>query len=119
MSGYRDLEVFQKAYQFALEIHRLSQDFPDFERFSLTRQIRESSKSIAVNIAEGYGKRILSGKEFKRFLLMSIGSCDETKVWLDFVKDLNYLSSEKYGKLMNLAEEIGKMLYGLWKKVKD
>ena len=54
---YHTLEVFRKAYQAALEIHRLSLKFPKFEQFEIARQLRESTKSIAANIAEAFRKR--------------------------------------------------------------
>jgi len=57
MSGHKDLKVFQMAYRLALEIFRLTKTFPPEERYSLTDQIRRSSRSVAVNIAEGYRKR--------------------------------------------------------------
>ena len=57
----------------------------------------------------------MSKAEFKRFLLIAIGSCDETKVWLDFAKDLGYASQSLYKELYQEYEEIGKMLYSLWK----
>ena len=57
MQGHKDLKVFQLAYRLAMEIFELSKDFPPEERYSLTDQIRRSSHSVAVNIAEGYRKR--------------------------------------------------------------
>ena len=116
MKHYRDFEVYQKAYKAALRLHKLTEKFPQSEQYGLTKQIRDSSKSVVVNFVEGFSRRLLSVAEFKRFLLISIGSCDETKVWLDFAKDLGYLVGRQYKEMIQEYEEIGKMLYGLWKR---
>jgi four helix bundle protein len=73
-STFEDLEVFRRAYRISLELHRASLQFPRVEQHSLADQIRRASKSICGNIAEGYGKRRRSRAEFKRYLLMAIGS---------------------------------------------
>ena len=112
ISSYKDLLVYLKSYELALEVHRMTLGFPDFERFELGRQLRTASTSIAVNIAEGYGRRS-SSADFKRFLVMATGSCDEVKVWLSFAGDLGYVSSEATEALTFRFEEVGKMLFAL------
>ena len=115
--SYQDLEVYRKSYQLALEIHGMSLSFPEFERYELGRQLREASKSIPVNIAEGHGRRS-STADFKRFLVMAHSSCGEVKVWLKFCKDLGYISQEQGDELWEKYDEIGRMLNGLrerWK----
>ena len=109
---YEDLLVYQKSYQLALEAHRLTLTFPDFERFELGRQLRTSASSIAVNIAEGFSRRS-SSADFKRFLAMASGSCGEVKVWLSLAKDLGYLPEERAGELIERFDEVGRMLHGL------
>ena len=84
------LEVYRKAYEAALEIHRLTLTFPSIERYELASQLRRATKSIAANLAEGMGKQS-SNAEVRRFLNMALGSCDETRVWLEFSKDLGYV----------------------------
>ena len=71
---FEDLEVFQRAYRLSLEIHRESLKFPEIEQRALGDQIRRASKSIPANIAEGFGKQRLSAAEFRRFLMIAIGS---------------------------------------------
>ncbi|GEM_PF-942513 len=110
--SYQDLEVYTKSYQLALEVHRISLGFPDFERYETGSQLRRASKSVPVNIAEGYGRR-RSTLDFKRFLVMSHSSCDEVKVWLQFCKDLGYINQEQWEELFNRYDEVGKMLNGL------
>ena len=82
VATFDDLEVFQRAYRISLDVHRASLRFPAVEQHGLADQTRRASKSICGNIAEGFGKRRRSTAEFKRYLLMAIGSADEMQVWL-------------------------------------
>jgi four helix bundle protein len=109
MQGYRDLKVFQLAYRLAMEIFNATKDFPKEERYSLTDQIRRSSRSVAANIAEGYRKRQYP-KMFVSKLADSDGETTETQVWLDFARDCGYPSPEHHDELMKNYEEVGKML---------
>src|SRR5215471_1125320 len=98
VSTFEDLEVFQRAYRISLEVHRASLKFPEVERHVLADQIRRASKSICGNIAEGFGKQRRSSAEFKRYLLMAIGSADEMRVWLRYCSDLQYVDRSTCGK---------------------
>ena len=118
IQSYEDLEVYQRSYKKALEIHKLSQELPQEERYELGSQIRRAATSIPINIAEGYGKKE-STQEFKRFITIARGSCDETKVLVDLIKDLGYISQEKHEEIKEEYKTIGKMLYKLhnaWKQ---
>ncbi len=108
---YHRLQVYQKAYQLALEIHKLSLGFPKIEQYGLAQQIRASSKSIVVNIAEGMGKQE-SPADVQRFIRISIGSCDETRVWLEFAKDLGYCEAKRYAGFDMRYQEVGRMADG-------
>ena len=108
IKSYRDLEIYKRSYMAALKIHEITKKYPEEERYDLTVQIRRNSKSIPTNIAEGYGRQ--SKEEFKRFLKISLGSCDEMQVHLSFSKDLKYLDEEEYEKLSQEYDEIGRML---------
>lgn len=90
LKGHRDLKVFQLAYKLAMEIFQESKSFPKDERFSLTDQIRHSSRSVATNIAEGFCKRQYP-KMFVSKLADSDGEAAETQVWLDFARDCSYM----------------------------
>ena len=114
IKSYRDLIVYRRAYAVSLEVHRLSLEFPRIEQYVLGDQLRRASKSIALNIAEGYGKRE-SVAEFKRFLSIALGSCDETRVCLDYSIDLGYITAEQHAKYSAEYDEIGKMLSTLYK----
>ena len=108
IKSYKELEIYKRSYKLALELHEETKKFPKEELYDLTSQIRRCSKSIRTNIAEGFGRQ--SKEEFKRFLRISLGSCNELQVHLDFCKDLKYIEDEKYEKLIKENEEIGKML---------
>ncbi len=76
MSGYKDLEIYQIAYELSLKLHELSLQLPKYEMFEQGSQIRRSSKSIKDQIAEGYGRRRYKA-DFIRFLIYAQASCDE------------------------------------------
>jgi four helix bundle protein len=84
--SFDDLEVFRRAYELSLIVHKASLGFPRIEQFGLADQMRRASKSICANIVEGFGKQRTSSAEFKRFLMMAIGSCDETQMWVRYSK---------------------------------
>ncbi len=97
------------SYQSALEIFHLTKEFPVEERYSLTDQIRRSSRSVPANIAEGYRKRQYP-KAFVNKMSDADGEATETTLWLDFSKDCGYLSPQNHERLINKYEEIGRML---------
>ncbi len=90
-----DLEVYKLSYQVAMDIFKLTRNFPKEERYSLTDQIVRSSRSVSANIAEGWGKRIYEN-DFKRHLIYAMGSLEETKAWLHFSHDCSYMSSDDF-----------------------
>jgi four helix bundle protein len=106
---HRDLRVFQLAYDLAMQVFRESRTFPKEERYSLTDQIRRSSRSVASNIAEGFRKRRYPNM-FVSKLADSDGEASETQVWLDFSLDCGYLARERYDELTAGYEEVGRML---------
>ena len=107
--GYKDLKVYQLAYKLAMEIFNISKGFPKEERYSLTDQIRRSSRSVCTNIAEGYRKRIYP-KHFTSNMTDADGEASETCVWLDSAKDCNYIDEKVNIELINKYEEVGRML---------
>lgn len=109
MKGHRDLRVFQLSYALAMEIFHISKNFPREELYSLTDQIRRSSRSVAVNIAEGFRKRQYP-KMFVNKLSDSDGEATETQVWLDVARDCAYLSDDDHQKLISQYEEVGRMI---------
>jgi four helix bundle protein len=117
LKNHRDLIVFQKAYKISLEIYKKSADFPKEEKYAITDQIRRSSSSICANIAEGYGRQLTSDADFKRFLIMAKGSCQEATVWIDYCRDLSFIDQSLWEVWNNEYIEISKMLYALINKL--
>ena len=76
IASYKDLEVYKEGYQMFLKIHKMTQEYPSIEQYEIGAQIRRAAMSIPLNIAEGYGKKS-SELDFKRFLKMAMGSCNE------------------------------------------
>jgi four helix bundle protein len=112
---YKDLDVYREAYAAALDVSRVCKKFPPVEQFELARQLRRAARSIPANIVEGWGKRS-SVPEFKRYLQIAIGSCDETRMWLEMSKDEGYLSEKDFQDIGNRYNRIGAMLSSLWKQ---
>ena len=111
----RDLDVFRESYAAALDVSRLVKRFPPFEQYELASQLRRAARSIPANIVEGWGKRA-STPEFKRFLQIPIGSCDETRMWLDMSKDEGYINEKDCQEIKERYNRIGAMLSSLWKQ---
>ena len=111
IDSFRDLIVYQKAYKMSLDMHKLTMTFPKFEQNELANQLRRASKSVAMNIAEGFGRKSYSTlADFKRFMIIALGSNDEVRVQLDYCKDLGYMSQEQYVTYESSCQEIGKIL---------
>ena len=94
VSRVEELEVFGRAYRVSLEVHRASLEFPRIEQFALADQVRRASKSICANLAEGFGRQQQSKPEFRRFLMMALGSADEMQVWTMYCRDLGYVGAD-------------------------
>ena len=112
LRGHRDLKVYQLAYNLAMDIFRLSKSFPREEIYSLTDQIRKSSRSVAANIGEAFRKR-----RYPNHFVSKLTDCDaestETQVWIDFAFDCGYLDEANRNRLTSGYEEVGKMLSGM------
>ena len=116
-NGFRDLLVYQKARQLSLEVFRLTTSFPKEEGYSLTSQIRRSSRSIGANIAEAWAKRRYE-KHFISKLTDADGEQQETQHWIDTAVDCGYWSQETAIGLRQKCEEIGRLLGGMMAKAK-
>ncbi len=109
INSAKDLKVYQKGYDLAMRVFKLSKDFPTGERFALTSQIRRSSRSICLNLREAWAKR-----RYEAHFVSKLTDCDgensETDTSLDFAKDCGYLTCDQHRELSSLCSEIGKML---------
>ena len=106
---FKELTVYQKAFNLAIEIFSITKQFPKEEKYSLTDQIRRSSRSTCANIAEAYRKRKYP-KHFINKLTDSDGENSETVVWLDFALNCGYINTELHDSLYTECLEIGKLL---------
>ncbi len=105
----KELVVYQKAYALAMEIFRISKDWPSEEKFSLIDQIRKSSRSVCANLREAWAKRRYEA-HFVSKLTDSDAENGETDTWLDFARDCGYLSASDHADLESGCKEIGAML---------
>ena len=106
---HKDLRVYQAAFLAAMDIYKLSKSFPVEEKFSLTDQIRRSSRSVCANLAEAFRKR-----RYPKNFVSKLSDCEaeaaETHVWLDFALACDYLTIEEYEKLYKEYDMILGML---------
>jgi four helix bundle protein len=103
--SHKELEVYQLSFKTSMEIFNLSKAFPKDESFSLTSQIRRSSRSVSANIAEAFRKRRYE-KAFIAKLSDSKAEAAETQVWLDYLLECKYISELLYKKLFNDYDNI-------------
>lgn len=111
-NGYKDLKAFQMAYALAMDIFEITKTFPKEERYSLTDQIRRSSRSVPANLAEAWMKRLYP-KMFVSKVVDSAGEAGETEVWIDVSKDAGYLTPEVHKELKARYDELNRMLFGM------
>lgn len=111
----KDLNVYKRGYELAMEIFQVTKGFPSEEKYALTSQIRRSSRSICLNLREAWAKR-----RYEAHFVSKLTDCDgensETESSLDFAKDCGYISSEKHQALTSHCAEIGRMLGSMIKK---
>ncbi|HFE53385.1 MAG TPA: four helix bundle protein [Bacteroidetes bacterium] len=109
MAGFKDLVVYQKAFDLAMEIFEISKGFPREERYALVSQIRRSSRSVCSNLAEGYRKH-----RYSAHFVSKVSDADmensETQVWIDFAHACGYIDEATRDRLTKTTEEIGRLL---------
>ena len=109
---HQDLKVYQKSFETAQLIYELSKSFPKEELYSLTDQIRRSSRSVTANISEAWGKRKYE-KSFIAKLTDSEGEARETQTWLQFALACKYLNEDQYNNLYKEYNQIIGMLISM------
>ncbi len=106
---FQDLLAYQKSIDLAMNIFEISKKFPKEEVYSLTDQVRRSSRSVAANLAEAYRKR-----PYPKHFRSKLTDCDaenaETQVWIEFAYRCNYIHKNLYQELLNQSEEVGKLI---------
>ena len=106
--------MYQRSYELALTVHRLTRSFPAHEQFELGQQLRRAAVSIPANIAEGFGRRE-SAADFRHFLWMALGSANEMFV-LSLARDLGY-EIAAMDKVISEYEQLGKQIYALMQRL--
>lgn len=109
MAGFKEMAVYQKAFEMSRLVFELSRRFPSEERSSLTDQIRRSSRSVTAKLAEGYRKRRYP-LHFVSKMTDADGENAETQVWLDHAVSCAYVSQNDIKPILLLSEEVGKLM---------
>ena len=113
------LDVFRRAYALSLDVHRASLLFPKVEQYGgVADQLRRSSKSVCALLSEGAGRQTNSDAEFRRYVVMALGSAEEAKLWCLYARDLGYAGPQTVMAWQSGFEEIARMLQGLLKHLK-
>jgi four helix bundle protein len=113
--SFRDLVVYKNARKLAKSIFELTKSFPKEEMYSLTDQVRRSSRSVGAQIAEAWAKRRYK-KHFVSKLTDADGEQQETQHWIETAEDCRYLSLEQTQKLNSSLSEIGRMINSMINK---
>jgi four helix bundle protein len=116
LASYRDLRVWQAAFELAVESHRIAARFPGTERFALAAQTRRSASSIPANIAEGYGRAHRG--DYLHHLSIASGSLKELETHLLLASALEYVSPDGADALLRSTESVGKMLTALQRSLR-
>ena len=116
MDLFKQLRAYSLSYELALEVYEQTKGMPKDETYGLVSQMRRASMSIPATIAEGYAKKA-SEKEFRRYLMMALGSCNEMKVWLDMSKDLKFAEKTWCETVYEKYDQVGGLIMGIVKKL--
>ncbi len=116
MHNYKELDVWKKSIELSELAYSVTSKFPEVEKFGLISQIRRSSVSIALNIAEGAGRN--SKNEFAQFLGYAYGSSCELDTQFILANRLGFLQNEKNKELESLITQIQKMIFNLKRSLK-
>jgi four helix bundle protein len=117
-SDFTDLKVFRFAFDISVVIHKRSLEFPKIEQYALADQLRRCTKSVCANLVEGYSKQSYSRAEFKRFIAMALGSCGESRMWLLYCRELNYIMASEFTEWNAVYVKVANMLRRLHSNIK-
>lgn len=107
---FQDLDVWQKAFEISIQIHKATLLFPKIEHFAMADQMRRASKSVCANLAEGFAKQAASKAEFKRYIRIALASANEMLVWLIYAEKLGYITTLDFNIWEREYSSICKML---------
>jgi four helix bundle protein len=111
MQDFRNLKVWVKAHQVALEVYRATKSFPREELYGLTNQVRRCAVSVPSNIAEGCGRG--TDADFRRILYLAAGSASEMEYQLLLARDLDYLAADRHATIQAMTDEVKRKLAAL------
>jgi len=117
ITSYRDLDVWNRSMELVVACYRLTEAFPSREQFGLTSQVRRAAASVPSNIAEGHGRA--STGDYLRHLSIAHGSLMELETQLEIARRLGYLPDETWLQASAQARDVGRMLHGLIRRLKD
>lgn len=103
--------LYVKADLLTKEVYKIIPLFPKSEMYALCSQLRRAVMSVILNIIEGFARRTSSIVEYRRFLVISFGSLEETRYILEFSHEQKYISDETFRQLHNLCDEVAKILW--------
>ena len=110
MGHHKELLAYKKGYELAMKIFIITKRFPAEEKYSLTDQIRRSSRSVCTNVAEAFRR-----KRYRDYFISKLNDAEtenaETEVWLDFSRDCNYINQAEYEELVSLNTEVCKLIW--------
>jgi len=115
LKNYKELKVWQRAYQLCLEIYKVTKTFPKEERYGLSSQIRRAAVSVPSNIAEGYGRKTTA--EYIQALYIAYGSNCELETQIRLSGDLGFIDAENLERVEKNVGDIERMLKGLIKSL--
>ncbi|HHZ15876.1 MAG TPA: four helix bundle protein [Candidatus Cloacimonetes bacterium] len=115
IKSFRDLIVYRKAFEMACKIYGITSSFPKEEKYSLTDQIRRSSRSVCANLAEAWARKSYP-KAFVNRLSDALAEQLETEVWLDFCVRHKYIDNATYTTLLENYDEVRKILISMINK---
>jgi len=117
LKNFKELKVWEKAYQLCLDLYKATADFPNEEKYGLSSQMRRSAISIPSNIAEGYGRKTIP--DYVRCLYIAYGSTCELETQTLLSGDLSYLNKADQSSLLEKIKEVERMLMALIKSLEN
>ena len=117
MHNFRELKIWQRSMDLAEEVYKITGYFPKEEKFGLTAQIKRCAVSIPSNISEGAGRA--TNKQFKQFLQISMGSCNELQTQLELAKRFTYITEEVNYKINDEVFQVYKMTLAFYNSLPD
>jgi four helix bundle protein len=115
MHNFKELKIWQRGMELAVEVYRVAETFPKDERFGLTSQVKRCVVSVPSNISEGAGRA--TEKQFRHFLEFSMGSINELQTQMELARRFNYIDQETNDRILDEALQVYKMILAFYNKI--